>query len=99
MIRVIGDRVLVEEIDTRMKKTKSGIIIPDAAVEDELYMKGVVKKIGPGRVKDDGTFIPVSVSVGDVVLYNRNSGDRVTVGDSKMRILSEKTIVALVIGD
>ncbi len=47
--------------------TASGIIIPDSAQEKP--EQGTVVAVGPGKF-DDGMRIPVSVSVGDRVLFS-----------------------------
>ena len=54
----LADRVVVkplEEIETK----KGGIIIPDTAKEKP--MEGKVIAVGKGRVKDDGTTVPLEV--------------------------------------
>ena len=60
-IRPLADRVIIEPAAAETK-TASGIIIPDTAQEKP--QKGIVVAVGPGK-KDE----PMSVSVGDVVLY------------------------------
>lgn len=65
-IRPLADRVIIEPAAAETK-TASGIIIPDTAQEKP--QKGIVVAVGPGK-KDE----PMSVSVGDVVLYGKYSG-------------------------
>ena len=68
-IRPLADRVIIEPAAAETK-TASGIIIPDTAQEKP--QKGIVVAVGPGK-KDE----PMSVSVGDVVLYGKYSGTEV----------------------
>ena len=65
-IRPLADRVIVEPAAAETT-TASGIIIPDTAQEKP--QKGTVVAVGPGK-KDE----PMTVSVGDTVLYGKYSG-------------------------
>ena len=65
-IKPLADRVLVEPIEAETK-TASGIIIPDNAKEKP--QKGKVMAVGKGT-KDS----PITVKVGDLVLYGKYSG-------------------------
>ena len=64
-----ADRVVVETAAAE-EKTASGIYIPDTAKEKP--QQGVVVAVGPGRYADQtGTLIPLTVKVGDQVLYSK----------------------------
>ena len=65
-IKPLADRVLVEPMQAETK-TASGIIIPDNAKEKP--QKATVVAVGNGT-KDN----PMTVKVGDVVLYGKYSG-------------------------
>ena len=62
-IKPLADRVLVEPLKAETK-TASGIIIPDTAKEKP--QKGNVVAVGPGTKEN-----PITVKVGDSVLYGR----------------------------
>ena len=83
-IQPLGDRVLVLERRNEEKETRtaSGIIIP-AANEggDKGSKKGEVIAVGPGR-HEDGKVIPVSVKVGDKVLFQW--GDKLVLDDANV---------------
>lgn len=68
-IQPLGDRVLVL-IRTGEKETTtaSGIIIPTGGDSDKESKRGEIIAVGPGR-HEDGRVIPVSVKVGDKVLF------------------------------
>lgn len=66
------DRILVEAAAAE-EKTASGIIIPDTAKEKP--QEGKVVAVGAGT--DDK---PVTVKVGDKVLYGKYSGTEITLG-------------------
>jgi chaperonin GroES len=89
----LRDRVLVkysEEAD----KTAGGLYIPDTAKEKP--QKGEIVAVGPGRITDDGKLQPVSVKVGDTVLFDKYSGSKVTMDNVDYLIIREEDILGIV---
>jgi len=70
-------------------KTASGIIIPDSAKEKP--QKGNVVAVGPGT-KDN----PVTLKVGDTVLYGKYSGTELKFENNDYLIMRESDILAIV---
>ncbi len=71
-LRPTDDNVVVKplSLDEMGTKTASGIIIPDSAQEKP--EQGTVVAIGPGKWNEDGDErIPVSISVGDRVIFSK----------------------------
>ena len=90
-IKPIGDRVVVEPAPAE-EKTASGIYIPDTAKEKP--QQGVVVAVGPGRFADQtGTLIPLTVKVGDQVLYSKYGGTEVTIEGKEYLIMRESDIL------
>ncbi|NTW31569.1 MAG: co-chaperone GroES [Bacteroidetes bacterium] len=87
-IKPLADRVLVEPAPAEAK-TAGGIIIPDTAKEKP--QKGVVIAIGTGK-KDE----PMTVKVGDNVLYGKYAGTEITVEGKDYLIMKESDIYAVV---
>jgi chaperonin GroES len=87
-IKPLADRVLVEAAAAE-DKTAGGIIIPDTAKEKP--QKGTVVAVGPGK-KDE----PMTVKVGDSVLYGKYAGTELTVDGNNYLIMRESDIVAIV---
>ncbi len=87
-VKPLADRVLVEPAAAE-EKTAFGIIIPDTAKEKP--QKGIVVAVGPGK-KDE----PVTVQVGDAVLYGEYSGTEITVEGKEYLIMRESDIYAIV---
>lgn len=86
-IKPLADRVLVEPAAAE-EKTASGIIIPDTAKEKP--QKGQIIAIGSGK-KDE----PLTVKVGDTVLYGKYSGTEITVDGKDYLIMRESDIFAV----
>ena len=87
-IKQLADRVLVEPLEAETK-TASGIIIPDSAKEKP--QQGVVIAVGAGK-KDE----PMTVKVGDKVLYGKYSGNEISVDGKKYLIMHESDIFAII---
>lgn len=93
-IRPLGDRVVVKPAE-REEKTKGGIFLPDTATK-ERPQEGNVLAVGEGRRDDSGKLIPMSVSVGDRVLFAKYSGTEFKLDDVDYLILAEKDILGIV---
>lgn len=83
-LKPLSDRVLIEPTPVE-EKTASGIIIPDAAKEKPL--QGVIVAVGDGK-KDE----PMTVKVGDVVLYGQYSGTEIKIDGKSFLIMKEADI-------
>jgi len=87
-IKPLADRVLVEPAAAE-EKTAGGIIIPDTAKEKP--MKGTVVSVGTGK-KDE----PITVKVGDQVLYGKYAGTELSVDGKDYLIMRESDIYAII---
>ena len=87
-IKPLADRVLVEPLEAETK-TASGIIIPDTAKEKP--QKGNVVAVGAGTKEN-----PVSVKVGETVLYGKYSGTELKYEGKDYLIMKESDILATV---
>ena len=70
-VRPLHDRIIVKRIE-ESEQMVGGIIIPDTAKEKP--QQGEVKAVGKGKMKDDGTIVPLEVKAGDKVLFGKYSG-------------------------
>jgi chaperonin GroES len=92
-IKPLHDKVLVKRVDEETK-TAGGIIIPDTAKEKP--SEGIVEAVGNGFRADDGKIIPMSVKVGDRVLFAKWGGTEVKLGGETRLIIKESDILAVV---
>ncbi len=86
-IKPLADRVVVAPAEAE-QKTAGGIIIPDTAKEKP--QKGTVVAVGPGK-KDE----PMTVTVGDTVLYGKYAGTELTIDGENYLIMKESDIFAI----
>jgi len=91
-LRPLADRVIVKRLENETK-TASGIVIPDNAAEKP--DQGEVLAVGPGRLDDDGDRMPMSVKVGDRVLFGKYSGTEVKLEGDERLILREDDILCV----
>jgi len=87
-IKPLADRVLVEPAAAETK-TSSGIIIPDTAKEKP--QKGNIVAVGPGTKEN-----PVTLKVGDIVLYGKYSGTELNHEGKDYLIMKENDILAII---
>ncbi|MBD5405986.1 co-chaperone GroES [bacterium] len=83
------NNILIERVDEETT-TKGGIIIPDTAKEKP--SRGRVLAVGEGVVLENGTKQPMSVKVGDVVLFSKWGGTEIKL-DGKDRVIMKETDV------
>jgi len=93
-ITLLEDRVLVRAKGIE-QKTASGIIIPDTATSEKPE-QGEILSVGPGLVNEDGTVQPLTVKVGQMVLFTKYSPNEIKVDNEDFLIIREKDILAIV---
>lgn len=87
-IKPLADRVVVLPSPAETQ-TASGIIIPDTAKEKP--QQGTVVAVGPGKIDE-----PMTVKVGDKVLYGKYSGSELKWEGKDYLIMRESDIMAIV---
>lgn len=92
-IRPLHDRVLIKRLE-ETTKTAGGIIIPDTAKEKP--SEGLVEAVGNGFRAEDGKIVPMSVKVGDKVLFGKWSGSEVKMNGEERLIIKESEILGII---
>lgn len=90
----LSNRVVIEPIDDNEQMSAGGIYIPDTAKEKP--QEGKVVAVGPGKLAEDGTRIPMEVSVGDKVVYSKYGGTEYKVGDIEYLVLRDEDVLLTV---
>jgi chaperonin GroES len=80
----LKDRVFVS-YSAELEKTLGGLYIPDAAKEKP--QKGKIEAIG-NEVKN--------VKIGDVILFDKYSGSKITIDSQEYLILKEEDILGII---
>ena len=92
-IKPLNDRVLVERIEAS-EKTAGGILLPDSAKEKPT--QGKIVATGDGRRTDKGERLPLSVEVGQTILFSSYAGTAIKEDGDEYLILDESEILAVV---
>ncbi len=91
--RPLHDRILVQRIEEGEQKV-GGIIIPDSAKEKP--QQGKVVAVGSGKVKDDGSRIPLDVKSGDLILFGKYCGQEIKLDGEEFLIMREDEVLAVI---
>jgi chaperonin GroES len=91
-VRPLADRVIVRPLE-KSEEMKGGLYIPDTAKEKP--QQGEVVAVGPGGM-EKGERIPMELKVGQKVLYGKYSGTEVTIDDTKLLIVKESDVLAVI---
>ncbi len=92
-VRPLHDRIIVKRLEEE-EKTKGGIIIPDTAKEKP--SEGRVIAVGDGRIKEDGTKIPMELKKGDRILFSKYAGTEVKIDGEDHLIMREDDVLAVI---
>jgi len=91
-IRPLHDRVIIRRLEEE-QTSAGGIVIPDTAAEKPI--RGEVMAVGNGALNDAGEKRPLSVKVGDEVLFGKYSGTEVKIEGEELLVMREDDIMAV----
>ena len=90
----LSNHLFLEPLEEE-KKTETGIVIPDT-VSKERPIKGKVLAIGPGKLNEKGERTPMSVKVGDIVLFKKYGPDEIEFEGKKYMVGDEDDVLAII---
>lgn len=91
-LKPLADHIIVKPL-IKEEVTKGGIVLPDTAKEKP--QEGEVLAVGPGKY-EDGKLQPMSVKVGDKVLFTKYAPTEVKVDGEELYILREDDVLAII---
>lgn len=91
-LRPLGDKIVVKRVEAE-EKTSGGIVLPDTAKEKP--QRGKVVSVGSGRTLDSGETAPLTVKVGDEVLFTSYAGTEVKVDGDELLVMDESDVLAV----
>jgi chaperonin GroES len=91
-LKPLGDKIVVQLVEQE-EKTASGIYLPDSAKKKP--QEGKVIAVGEGRTLDNGERNPLTVKVGDRVLFSKYGGNEVELDGEEFMILDEDQVYAV----
>jgi len=93
-LKPLSNHVIVKPA-VQEEVTKSGIVLPDTA-DKERPEKGEVIAVGPGKIRDNGQLSPMSLKVGNQVVFKKYSPDEIKIDGEDYLILSEDDVIAII---
>lgn len=92
-LQPLSHRIILKALEEQ-KVTQSGIVLPDNASQKPT--RGEVVAVGPGKRADSGQVIPMTLKVGDVVLFKKYGPDEVEVDGVTYLIGDEDDVLAII---
>jgi chaperonin GroES len=86
---------LVRRIE-KPEQVRGGIVIPDTAKEKP--QEAEVIAVGPGKLDEEGHWLPMDVRPGDRVLIGKYAGTDIKIDEEDLVILREDDILAVTVG-
>lgn len=90
----LADRVVIRPLVEEAALRPSGIYIPETA-DKERPQEGTVVAVGPGAY-DDGALVPMSVKIGDKVMFSKYGYDEMKVDGVEYFVVKEENILAII---
>ena len=95
-LKPVNDKIVVKKMSKEEEVTEAGILLPDT-VQDGTLIEGEVVAASDGMYSATGTMIPLVVSEGDTILYNKNAHKAEhTVGGETYILMSVNEVMSIV---
>lgn len=92
-VRPLYDRILVKRSD-EPTKSAGGLFLPETSKEKP--SRGEILAVGQGRIDKDGKVTPLTVGVGDIVVFGKYAGTEIKVDGQDRIILREDDVLGVV---
>ena len=93
-IRPLHDRVIVRR-EEEEQKTAGGILLPGSAQEKP--NQGEIVAVGDGKILDSGELRPLTVKVGDTIVFGQYAGSNtIEIDGEELIMMGESEIFAVV---
>lgn len=90
-LKPFGERIVVKQKEEELT-TASGIVL---AKQAEKKFEGVIVAAGQGAILDNGTVRPMTVKVGDTILFGEYSGQKFRYEDEDYLLMNEKDVIGI----
>jgi chaperonin GroES len=87
----LTDHIILKAVEQE-EMTASGLVIPDSAKERPQH--GIVLAVGPGKTNDQGVKETLEVNEGDRILYQKYTGQEVTVDQEDYIVIRFQDVLA-----
>lgn len=87
----LTDHIVLKPVEQE-EITSSGLVIPDSAKETPQH--GRVVSVGPGKLNDAGQMETIELGEGDRVLYQKYTGQEITVDKQEYIVIRFQDVLA-----
>ena len=87
----LTDHIVLRQVQME-EMTSSGLVIPDSAKEKPQH--GLVAAVGPGKMNEAGVVDTIDLRKGDRVLYQKYTGQDITVDKEDYIIIRFQDVLA-----
>ena len=87
----LTDHIVLRQVQME-EMTSSGLVIPDSAKEKPQH--GLVAAVGPGKMNEAGVVDTIDLKKGDRVLYQKYTGQDITVDKEDYIIIRFQDVLA-----
>lgn len=92
VLEAIGTKLIIEQEEEAEKKNEFGIIIPNQPKNTKSQIAKVIAA-GDGLVLNDGTVKPLTIKVGDRIIYEKFAGTVIQYGGKEYRVIDERDVL------
>lgn len=92
-IKPLSNHIFVEAFSEE-KTTKGGIFIPEST--EEKPVMGKIIAVGPGKTNDEGKLIPLTVKIGDKVLFTKYTPNDIKIDEKEYLVIREDDVLAII---
>lgn len=91
------EKILIKMPNAQELTSETGITFTrDLSKNTNTTLEGEVVAVGKGRLLSDGTIVPMTVKVGDRIVFSKMQGESYNDGKQDYTILSEANVLAIV---
>ncbi len=87
----LTDHIVLSAVDAE-EITTSGLVIPDSIKEKPQH--GNVVAVGPGKMNEAGTMETIELKAGDRILYQKYTGQEITVDKQEYIVIRFQDVLA-----
>lgn len=91
-VHPIRDYIVVTKDSTHDEVSRGGIVM---VKQETKNVTGKVLKVGSGRITMHGSIVPLEVSEGDKVVFNKNMATEVQDGHDTVYVIREDQVIAV----
>lgn len=95
VLEPLSNNVIVRQTEAA-DKSKGGLYLPEQSKKARQPKEGTVMALGPGKLLENGTRIPMPVGIGDKVIFAHHAGQAIMVDEEELLLMTSEDVLARV---